>query len=151
MSKRTCYDCTGRMDEADAVLIKAPTLNGRAYICEPCHLAEVADSERVEMAEARARADELADLVGDRLADMDFAFSDDAESDTLCATIPYTDAGWLESGDLPDGWERVTQFGCDTGITVTPIPVADAEEGRRNAPHLQRRRTVITGPWQEVE
>ena len=40
MSRR-CYDCKARCEEADMVLIKADTLNGRAFICDPCHRAEV--------------------------------------------------------------------------------------------------------------
>ena len=38
----TCYDCKTKHDADEMHLIKAPTLNGRALICDPCHVAEVA-------------------------------------------------------------------------------------------------------------
>lgn len=52
----TCYDCRERFNRDVMHLIKAPTLNGRALICEPCHVAEVArirafnleNSDRIE-------------------------------------------------------------------------------------------------------
>lgn len=38
----TCYDCKERFARDSMHLIKAPTLSGRALICDPCHRAEVA-------------------------------------------------------------------------------------------------------------
>lgn len=39
MSK--CFDCKERFELNELHLIKAPTLNGRAWQCEPCHVVEV--------------------------------------------------------------------------------------------------------------
>lgn len=38
----TCHDCRGRFDREGMHIIKASTLSGRALICDPCHVAEVA-------------------------------------------------------------------------------------------------------------
>ena len=37
----TCFDCKQKFPADSLHLIKAPTLNGRAWQCEPCHIAEV--------------------------------------------------------------------------------------------------------------
>lgn len=37
----TCFDCKQRFELSELHLIKAPTLNGRAWQCGPCHVAEV--------------------------------------------------------------------------------------------------------------
>lgn len=37
----TCFDCHNRFTPDSMHLIKAPTMNGRALICDQCHLDEV--------------------------------------------------------------------------------------------------------------
>ena len=41
MSDATCYYCKHQFDRDAMHLIKAPTLSGRALICDPCDEAEV--------------------------------------------------------------------------------------------------------------
>lgn len=49
----TCFDCKQRFDRDSMHLIKAPTLNGRALICDDCHQSEVASIREFNRSIAR--------------------------------------------------------------------------------------------------